>query len=128
MYFIIIHHQLGYACLLIASDAKYLAQSETHFPSPRCLDFTVALFQRLVADPGQKMEQIVEESYTITLKPWHGWISTAAYKVIICFSLLPPSNKRICLCSVLIIRAAKSLPQKLNFFQSLFKIVFPKAR
>ena len=50
---------------------------------PRSLDFTAALLQRLVADPDQKMEQLVEESYTITLKPWHGWISAAAYKVII---------------------------------------------
>ena len=50
---------------------------------PRSLDFTAALLQRLVADPDQKMEQLVEESYNITLKPWHGWISSAAYKVLI---------------------------------------------
>ncbi|KAG6776162.1 glycolipid transfer protein 3-like isoform X1 [Populus alba x Populus x berolinensis] len=56
----------------------------------RSLDFTGALFQRLVADPGQKMEQLVEESYSITLKPWHGWISTAAYKVSL---KLLPDNK-----------------------------------
>ncbi|XP_010999812.1 PREDICTED: pleckstrin homology domain-containing family A member 8-like isoform X2 [Populus euphratica] len=56
----------------------------------RSLDFTGALLQRLVADPGQKMEQLVEESYGITLKPWHGWISTAAYKVSL---KLLPDNK-----------------------------------
>ncbi|KAL9394587.1 hypothetical protein Peur_013872 [Populus x canadensis] len=56
----------------------------------RSLDFTGALLQRLVADPGQKMEQLVEESYSITLKPWHGWISTAAYKVSL---KLLPDNK-----------------------------------
>jgi hypothetical protein len=50
---------------------------------PRSLDFTVALLERLVADPGQEMEKLVEESYNITLKPWHGWISSAAYKVLI---------------------------------------------
>lgn len=50
---------------------------------PRSLDFTAALLQRLVADPDQKIEQLVEESYKITLKPWHGWISAAAYKVLI---------------------------------------------
>nr|XP_027093153.1 glycolipid transfer protein 3-like isoform X4 [Coffea arabica] len=27
------------------------------------------------------MEQAVDEAYNITLKPWHGWISSAAYKV-----------------------------------------------
>jgi len=41
----------------------------------------VALLQRLAKDPGQKMEQAVEESYNVTLKPWHGWISSAAFKV-----------------------------------------------
>ncbi|XP_038724918.1 glycolipid transfer protein 3-like isoform X2 [Tripterygium wilfordii] len=47
----------------------------------RTLDFTVALLLRLSKDPGQNMEQAVEESYNITLKPWHGWISSAAFKV-----------------------------------------------
>ncbi|KAB5557283.1 hypothetical protein DKX38_008192 [Salix brachista] len=56
----------------------------------RSLDFTVALLERLAADPGQKMEQLVEESYNITLKPWHGWISAAAYKVSL---KLLPDNK-----------------------------------
>ncbi|CAK7346824.1 unnamed protein product [Dovyalis caffra] len=56
----------------------------------RSLDFTVALLQRLAEDPGQKMEQVVEESYKVTLKPWHGWISSAAYKVAL---KLVPDNK-----------------------------------
>ncbi|XP_031259670.1 glycolipid transfer protein 3-like [Pistacia vera] len=47
----------------------------------RSLDFTEALLQRLARNPEQKMEQAVEESYNITLKPWHGWISSAAFKV-----------------------------------------------
>ncbi|OVA03485.1 Glycolipid transfer protein domain [Macleaya cordata] len=47
----------------------------------RSMDFTVALLDKLVKDPGQSMEQAVEESYNITLRPWHGWISSAAYKV-----------------------------------------------
>lgn len=59
---------------------------------PRSLDFTVALLQRLVADPGQEMEKLVEESYNITLKPWHGWISSAAYKVAL---KLVPDNKTL---------------------------------
>ncbi|KAJ6335816.1 hypothetical protein OIU77_025708 [Salix suchowensis] len=56
----------------------------------RSLDFTAALLQRLVADPDQKMEELVEESYKITLKPWHGWISSAAYKVAL--KLVPDSK------------------------------------
>ncbi|KAK4390985.1 Glycolipid transfer protein 3 [Sesamum angolense] len=47
----------------------------------RSLDFTLALLQLLVKDFGRNMEQAVEESYSITLKPWHGWISSAAYRV-----------------------------------------------
>ncbi|XP_065882245.1 LOW QUALITY PROTEIN: glycolipid transfer protein 3 [Euphorbia lathyris] len=47
----------------------------------RSLDFTVALLKRLVKDPDQEMEQIVEDSYNISLKSWHGWISSAAFRV-----------------------------------------------
>ncbi|PIA41778.1 hypothetical protein AQUCO_02200303v1 [Aquilegia coerulea] len=47
----------------------------------RSMDFTAALLDKLVKDPGKSMEKAVEEAYEITLKPWHGWISTAAYKV-----------------------------------------------
>lgn len=56
----------------------------------RSMDFMVALFQKLVKDPGQNMEQAVEESYNITLKPRHGWISSAAFKVAL---KLVPDNK-----------------------------------
>ncbi|KAJ8762825.1 hypothetical protein K2173_022954 [Erythroxylum novogranatense] len=47
----------------------------------RSLDFTVALLERMVKDPVQSMEQAVEEAYNMTLKPWHGWISSAAFRV-----------------------------------------------
>ncbi|XP_040997971.1 glycolipid transfer protein 3-like [Juglans microcarpa x Juglans regia] len=47
----------------------------------RSMDFTLALLQELTKDPEQRMEQAVEESYNNTLKPWHGWISSAAFKV-----------------------------------------------
>ncbi|OIT15100.1 glycolipid transfer protein 3 [Nicotiana attenuata] len=36
------------------------------------------------------MEQAVQESYTNTLKPWHGWISSAAFKVAL--KLVPDSK------------------------------------
>jgi len=32
-------------------------------------------------DPKKNMEQIVQESYDATLSPWHGWISSAAFRV-----------------------------------------------
>uniref|UniRef100_M1CB91 Glycolipid transfer protein domain-containing protein n=2 Tax=Solanum tuberosum TaxID=4113 RepID=M1CB91_SOLTU len=36
------------------------------------------------------MEQAVQESYTNTLKPWHGWISSAVFKVVL--KLVPDSK------------------------------------
>ncbi|CAN8258573.1 unnamed protein product [Cochlearia groenlandica] len=56
----------------------------------RAMDFTLELLQRLVKDMSQNMEQAVEESYNLTIKPWHGWISSAAFKVAL---KLVPSNK-----------------------------------
>uniref|UniRef100_A0A1D1YXN5 Pleckstrin y domain-containing family A member 8 n=1 Tax=Anthurium amnicola TaxID=1678845 RepID=A0A1D1YXN5_9ARAE len=53
----------------------------------RSLDFSVAFVEGLENDPESSLEQLVEESYTITLKPSHGWISSAAYKVAL--KLLP---------------------------------------
>ncbi|KAE8701809.1 Glycolipid transfer protein 3 [Hibiscus syriacus] len=46
----------------------------------RSMDFMAALLQRLVKEPEQNMEQAVQESYNVTLKPRHGWISSAAFK------------------------------------------------
>lgn len=56
----------------------------------RSLDFTVALLQLLVEDLERNMVQAVQESYTSTLKPWHGWISSAAFKVAL--NLVPDSK------------------------------------
>ncbi|GAV58816.1 GLTP domain-containing protein, partial [Cephalotus follicularis] len=56
----------------------------------RSLDFTVALLRRLLKYQGESMEQAVEESYNITLKPRHGWISSIAVKVAL---KLVPDNK-----------------------------------
>ncbi|XP_022766304.1 glycolipid transfer protein 3-like [Durio zibethinus] len=56
----------------------------------RSMNFMVALLQRMVKDPGESMEQAVEESYNITMKQWHGWISSAAFKVAL---KLVPDNK-----------------------------------
>lgn len=62
-------------------------------PFYRSLDFTLALLQRLAIDPEKNMEQVVQESYDITLKPWHGWISSAAFRVKFNCSLLSLFNQ-----------------------------------
>ncbi|XP_047983637.1 glycolipid transfer protein 3-like [Salvia hispanica] len=56
----------------------------------RSLDFAMVLLELLVKDFGRNMEEMVEESYTTTLKPWHGWISAAAYKIAL--KLVPDSR------------------------------------
>ncbi|XXG87194.1 hypothetical protein AAC387_Pa11g1941 [Persea americana] len=56
----------------------------------RSLDFTVALLDKIAQDPSQSLAKVVEISYDNTLKPWHGWISSAAYKVAL---KLVPDNK-----------------------------------
>ncbi|XP_062196079.1 glycolipid transfer protein 2-like [Phragmites australis] len=47
----------------------------------RSINFSKYLLERLVKTPDSSLEEVVEEAYRCTLKPWHGWISSAAYKV-----------------------------------------------
>ncbi|RLM73894.1 glycolipid transfer protein 3 isoform X1 [Panicum miliaceum] len=48
----------------------------------RSMDFTIALLQRFEEDPDQQsLAQLVEAAYEVSLKPWHGWISSAACKI-----------------------------------------------
>ncbi|CAL9037741.1 glycolipid transfer protein 3-like [Musa acuminata AAA Group] len=49
----------------------------------RSITFSLALLDKLDKNPESSLEQVVEETYNGTLKPWHGWISSAAYKVAI---------------------------------------------
>ncbi|KEH35425.1 glycolipid transfer protein (GLTP) family protein [Medicago truncatula] len=66
---------------------KRVSGSKSFVWLTRSLDFTSALLQALlVKDPKKNMEQAVQESYDATLKPWHGWIASAAYRVIITIS------------------------------------------
>ncbi|KAH7525166.1 hypothetical protein FEM48_Zijuj06G0196100 [Ziziphus jujuba var. spinosa] len=44
----------------------------------------------LTRDPGQSVEKAVEESYNTTLKPWHRWISSAAFRIAL---KLVPDNE-----------------------------------
>ncbi|CAL5206591.1 unnamed protein product [Lathyrus oleraceus] len=56
----------------------------------RALDFTSSLLEILSKDPEKKMEKAVEESYYVTLKPWHGWIASTASRVAL--RLVPESK------------------------------------
>ncbi|KAJ1271095.1 hypothetical protein BS78_06G102900 [Paspalum vaginatum] len=48
----------------------------------RSMDFTIALLQSLEGGSDQQsLAQLTEAAYTATLKPWHGWIASAAYKI-----------------------------------------------
>ncbi|XP_028786318.1 glycolipid transfer protein 2-like [Neltuma alba] len=59
----------------------------------RSLDFASALLLTLSRDSGINMEEAVQEAYNITLKPWHGWISSAAFRVAL--KLVPDSKSFI---------------------------------
>ncbi|XP_058728518.1 glycolipid transfer protein 3-like [Vicia villosa] len=56
----------------------------------RALDFTSSLLEILSKDPEKKMNKAVEESYDVTLKPWHGWIASTASRVAL--RLVPESK------------------------------------
>lgn len=50
----------------------------------RSMDFTIALLQSLEEDSGEhqrSLAELVEAAYEVSLKPWHGWISSAACKI-----------------------------------------------
>ncbi|CAL5009127.1 unnamed protein product [Urochloa decumbens] len=47
----------------------------------RSISFSKCLLERLLKAPELSLSEIVEEAYAKTLKPWHGWISSAAYKL-----------------------------------------------
>ncbi|KAJ0237461.1 Glycolipid transfer protein 2 [Hirschfeldia incana] len=53
----------------------------------RTMDFTAGLLRLLSKEVSSKMEELIEECYLTTLKPHHGWIASAAFKV--CLKLVP---------------------------------------
>ncbi|KAI5654338.1 hypothetical protein M9H77_31525 [Catharanthus roseus] len=75
------------------NSRKCLSCSKAFVWLTRSLDFTVTLLQLLVEDFDRKLEKAVDESYNTTLKPWHGWISSAAYKVAL--KLVPDTTSLI---------------------------------
>lgn len=47
----------------------------------RSINCSKYLLERLLETLESSLKEIVEEAYANYLKPWHGWISSAAYKV-----------------------------------------------
>ncbi|CAD6263629.1 unnamed protein product [Miscanthus lutarioriparius] len=48
----------------------------------RSMDFTIVLLQSLEdSEQQQSLAELVEAAYEVCLKPWHGWISSAACKI-----------------------------------------------
>ncbi|KAK9073121.1 hypothetical protein SSX86_007444 [Deinandra increscens subsp. villosa] len=72
------------------TSRKVASSSKAFLWLTRCLDFTVNLLELIGKDNGVDMEKAVEEAYESTLKPWHGWISSTAYRVA---RKLVPDNK-----------------------------------
>ncbi|KAJ0092680.1 hypothetical protein Patl1_25629 [Pistacia atlantica] len=57
----------------------------------RAMDFLVELFRNLLAHPDWTMSQACTDSYTKTLKKWHGWLASASFTVAM---KLAPDRKK----------------------------------
>jgi CBS domain containing-hemolysin-like protein len=51
------------------------------FLSARAMDFLVELFRNLLDHPDWTMSQACTDSYTKTLKKWHGWLASSSFTV-----------------------------------------------
>ncbi|KAJ3675516.1 hypothetical protein LUZ60_004558 [Juncus effusus] len=47
----------------------------------RSMDLAVEILKEVEKNSEMEFKEIIEEAYRKTLKPWHGWISSAAYKI-----------------------------------------------
>ncbi|KAD6119395.1 hypothetical protein E3N88_10666 [Mikania micrantha] len=72
------------------TSKKVTSSSKAFLWLTRSLNFTVNLLELIEKNTKVDMEQAVEEAYESTLKPWHGWISSTAYRVA---RKLIPDNK-----------------------------------
>jgi len=57
----------------------------------RAMDFLVELFRNLLEHPDWTMTQACTDSYTKTLKKWHGWIASTSFNVAM---KLAPERKK----------------------------------
>ncbi|KAH7663767.1 Glycolipid transfer protein [Dioscorea alata] len=84
----------------------------------RSLHFSLTLLEQLVKDSDTSLALVVEETYQLTIKPWHGWISRAAYKVAM--KLIPEREDFV----ALLMRQGQdydALKSDIKEFVSLFK-------
>ncbi|KAL8225595.1 hypothetical protein R6Q57_018152 [Mikania cordata] len=72
------------------TSKKVTSSSKAFLWLARSLNFTVNLLELIEKNTKVDMVQAVEEAYESTLKPWHGWISSTAYRVA---RKLVPDNK-----------------------------------
>ncbi|KAK2643682.1 hypothetical protein Ddye_018877 [Dipteronia dyeriana] len=57
----------------------------------RAMDFLVELFRNLVSHPDWTMSQACTDSYSKTLKKWHGWLASSSFTVAM---KLAPDRKK----------------------------------
>ncbi|XP_044500036.1 glycolipid transfer protein 1-like [Mangifera indica] len=57
----------------------------------RAMDFLVELFRNLLSHPDWPMSQACTDSYTKTLKKWHGWLASSSFMVAM---KLAPDRKK----------------------------------
>ncbi|XP_073126875.1 glycolipid transfer protein 1-like [Henckelia pumila] len=57
----------------------------------RAMDFVVQLFHNLVDHQDWSMSQVCNDSYSKTLKKWHGWLASSSFMVAI---KLAPDRKK----------------------------------
>ncbi|KAJ4967873.1 hypothetical protein NE237_014574 [Protea cynaroides] len=57
----------------------------------RAMDFIVALFRNLLEHPDWTMSQACTDSYSKTLKQWHGWLASSSFTVAM---KLAPDRKK----------------------------------
>ncbi|PWA97324.1 glycolipid transfer protein (GLTP) family protein [Artemisia annua] len=98
------------------TSKKVASSSKAFVWLTRSLDFTVNLLELIEKDIAVDMEKAVEEAYKATLKPWHGWISSTAYRVAL---KLVPDNKTMI--DILISEAEdqETLKQDIQTFTSM---------
>ncbi|KAG6532394.1 hypothetical protein ZIOFF_006234 [Zingiber officinale] len=68
--------------------------SATLQTEPECMgamDFQVDLFRNLLDRPEWTMTQVCNDSYSKTLKKWHGWLASSSFSVAI--KLIPDRKK-----------------------------------
>ncbi|KAI3867850.1 hypothetical protein MKW92_039025 [Papaver armeniacum] len=57
----------------------------------RAMDFLVELFRNLIDHPDWTMSQACTDSYTKTLKKWHGWLASSSFTMAM---KLAPDRKK----------------------------------